>query len=235
MYITKCFREDEGGIFNWNEYFSSSKSTKVNPPAFLLDTVESIKKHLKEGGFNMTIAMNKVMNVLLKDINIQDPQVLELGAATGFLTKWIINKYGGNGTLVDNNYSSYEAYCKDSKVVQDKISYLVEDIFNLKLDSQFDITCSFGLIEHFVDKKEVIEVHKRYLKKDALSIIIIPLDSPLTRTFFEVHPELNLGYRELLTESEFVEILKNNGLCLLNCAITSGYVYDFIAAVCKVK
>ncbi|NOU17163.1 MAG: methyltransferase domain-containing protein [Bacteroidales bacterium] len=232
MYITKSITGDIGENFNWNEYFSS-KSMPSDSPSQIFDIIQAVKKHLKEGGFNMTIAMNRVMNILLKDIKIHEPKVLELGAATGFFTKWIISKYGGKGLLIDNNYSSYEAFCKDSKVIQDLISYKVEDIFKLKLEEQFDITCSFGLIEHFVDKKEVLDVHKKYLKNDALSIIIVPLDSPLTRTFFEVHPELNLGYRELLTESEFTSILSCNGFQVINTAITSGYVYDFIAAACK--
>jgi len=234
MYITKSITGDTGENFNWNEYFSS-KLMPSDSPSQIFDIIQAVKKHLKEGGFNMTIAMNKVMNILLKDIKIHEPKILELGAATGFFTKWIISKYGGKGLLIDNNYSSYEAFCKDSKVIQDLISYKVEDIFKLKLEEQFDITCSFGLIEHFVDKKEVLDVHKKFLKKDALSIIIVPLDSPLTRTFFEVHPELNLGYRELLTESEFNSILNSNGFQVINTAITSGYVYDFIAAACKVN
>lgn len=233
MYITKCNIKNIGENFNWEDYFTSIKSSEIEPSQ-QLDVILSVKKHLKENGFNMTIAMNKVMNVLLKNIEIKEPKILELGAATGFLTKWLVNRFGGTGLLIDNNTSSYEAFCKNSKSVQDKISYKVENIFNLRLDESFDISCSFGLIEHFSDKKEVIEVHKKFLKKEALSIIIVPLDTPLTRTFFEVHPELNLGYRELLTEAEFIDILAGNGLKILKTAVTSGYVYDFVTAVCLV-
>ena len=50
------------------------------------------------------------MKNLLAEINLDNPQILELGAATGVLTRWLISQYGGNGVLVDKNKSSLNAY-----------------------------------------------------------------------------------------------------------------------------
>jgi SAM-dependent methyltransferase len=231
MYLTENLNEVKDA-FSWQDYLPNKGKTDKLTHEYLLRMFERLRKHLKENGFNMTIALNKTMKTLLENIEIKNPEILELGAATGYLTKWLINQYGGNGTLVDSSDSSFQSFLKDSQNYA-SLNYVVQDIFSLNLNKKYDITCSFGLIEHFSDKKDVIEVHKKFLKETGYAIILVPYDSPLTRTYFEVHPEVNLGYRELINETEFKEILANNKLKVIKTSITIGYVYDFIAAVCK--
>jgi 2-polyprenyl-3-methyl-5-hydroxy-6-metoxy-1,4-benzoquinol methylase len=103
------------------------------------------------------------------------------------------------------------------------------------LDKNFDIVCSFGLIEHFVDKQAVLDVHKNFAAPNGIIIILVPMNTPLSRTFLEVHPELNLGYRELLSEKEFKDILIHGGFEIIRTAVSQYYSYDFIGAVCVVQ
>jgi 2-polyprenyl-3-methyl-5-hydroxy-6-metoxy-1,4-benzoquinol methylase len=231
MYLTENLSEIKDA-FSWQNYLPNKGKVDKMSHEDLSRIFEKLRKHLKENGFNMTIALSKAMKTLLKDIEIKDPEILELGAATGYLTKWLINQYGGNGTLIDSSEASHEAFLKDHQNYK-SLTYIVQDIFALDLDKKFDITCSFGLIEHFSDKKDVIEVHKKFLKETGYTIILVPYDSPLTRAYYDLHPEVNLGYRELINETEFKEILKSCNLNIIKTSITSGYVYDFIAAVCK--
>ena len=235
MYLTKDLIKENGENFNWNEYLPNKKvepgkQTIPNSSEIILET----RKILQENGYNMTIAFSKVMNELLEGTVITNPEIIELGAATGFTSKWLLNKFGGNALLIDNSEASYETYFKDSKNYK-SITYKVEDIFKLSTEKEFDITCSFGLIEHFIDKTEVLKIHQKFLKREGYSIILIPLDSPLSRVFYEVHHELNLGYRELLTENEFKDVLIKSGFTVLKMASTKNYVYDFGAALCKIN
>jgi 2-polyprenyl-3-methyl-5-hydroxy-6-metoxy-1,4-benzoquinol methylase len=112
------------------------------------------------------------------------------------------------------------------------ITYLNADLFHLELEEEFDLICSFGLIEHFVEKQAVLAAHKKFAASNANIIILVPLDSPLTRAFLEVHPELNLGYRELLSEKELKRILTRNALHVIRMNISQGYCYDFVGALC---
>jgi SAM-dependent methyltransferase len=150
----------------------------------------------------------------------------------GFLTRWLLSQYGGSGVLVDKSQASSRTYHRMQDNLKKYITYLNADLFHLELEEEFDLICSFGLIEHFVDKQAVFAAHKKFAASNANIIIIVPLDSPLTRAFLEVHPELNLGYRELLSEQEFKRILTRNALHVIRMNISQGYSYDFVGAVC---
>ena len=101
----------------------------------------------------------------------------------------------------------------------------------MELAERFDLVCSFGLIEHFIDKRPVLEIHRKFIAPGGVIVIIVPMDTPLTRAFFELHPELNLGYRELLKEKEFKRILTQQGMKILRTQASKGYVYDFLGAL----
>jgi hypothetical protein len=105
----------------------------------------------------------------------------------------------------------------------------------LKPGPSFDLVCSFGLIEHFRHKHAVIDIHKTFVHSRGFVVIIVPLGTPLTRVFFEIHPELNFGYRELMTLPELRDCLEQENLNPINTSLSSGYVYDFAAVVCQTR
>jgi SAM-dependent methyltransferase len=235
MYITTVWNGEKGNDFDWDAFFSEELQgdilKKIDPKAMFA----MLRKHLSENKFKMTFALSKVMRELLNALPVkQNPRILELGAATGFLSRWLIGKYGGEGVLVDNNRSSYDAFTAMNDPLKSKFTYLLEDLFTLELDEAFDIVCSFGLVEHFPCKQKVMEAHTKFVSGDGFVIILVPMDTPLTRAFLEVHPELNLGYRELMTEKELKKMLNDAGLNILKTGVSFGYSYDFAGAVCEV-
>ena len=232
MYLTTVYKNKCTENFDWESYFKLESSSEIIDQIDHAKIISILRKHLKEDKFRLTFVMTKLLRDLLKGIEIKSPTVLELGAATGFLTRWIIGKYGGRGTLVDKSKASYEKYISLKDSLAKYITYLNEDIFEMELHEKFDLVCSFGLVEHFVEKQAVISVHKEYVAANGFVLILVPLDSPLTRVFLEIHPELNLGYRELLSEKEFKEILNQNGLRIIRTKKSQGYCYDFIGAIC---
>jgi len=220
--------------FDWEMYFFPGSAEKIIEKMEPGTIISRAREHLKENKFRLTLALNKMMGKLLKGREPHNPRTLELGAATGVLTRWFIEQYGGTGVLVDNSEASFQAYNTMKYDLKHYMTYIKADLFELELDERFDMVCSFGLIEHFEDKKNVIEVHKRFVIPGGMIVIIVPMDTPLTRTFFELHPELNLGYRELLKEREFKDILTRHGLEVIRTRSSSGYSYDFLGSICEV-
>ena len=239
MYKTKIYgtnnREDDKN-FDWQAFFSREDADKIFETIDLKKLVTSLREYLKEDRFKMTFVLGKMMQLLLKEVKLtRNPRILELGAATGFLSRWLLSQYGGTAVLVDNSKASYQAYCSLKNPFKKAITYVNRDIFLLELTGTFDLVCSFGLIEHFVDKKEVIEIHRQFLAPGGFILILVPLDTPLTRVFWELHPELNRGYRELVTENECYDLLEENGLEIIGTQNSFGYSYDFIGALCRKK
>lgn len=234
MYVTEIndnYLEDN---FDWTTYFDNHVSEDILNEVNYKEIFFRIREWIKEDKFSMNLSLSKLIKNLLKNFHIKEPNILELGAATGLLTRVLISMYGGRGTLVDNCEESYQRFINTNSEVSDKINYVIQDIFQLEMEQKYDVVCSFGLIEHFVDKREIMNVHKKFLKKDGYLIILIPLDSNLSRAFFEIHPELNLGYRELLNRTEFREILIGSGFKVLRIEKSYDYSYDYIAAICQV-
>ena len=232
MYKTEIFKNESKDSFDWETYFLTEYSSGIIDQIDTLRMISRLRMHLKEDKFRFSFSLTRLMRELLKGIEIKSPKILELGAATGFLTRWLIIKYGGSGVLVDKSKASFRIYNAIQDNLKKHITYLNVDLFHLELEEKFDLICSFGLIEHFVDKQAVFAAHKKFAASNANIIILVPLDSPLTRAFLEVHPELNLGYRELLSEKELKRILTRNALHVIRMNISHGYCYDIVGALC---
>lgn len=219
--------------FDWTTFFKEGKKSED----YEIDSLPILKKirvHLKENNLELGILFTRLFDQLFSGIKIPaNPNIIELGAATGFLTRFLVEKLNGTGLLVDRCEQSYKLYQSQNQNKTTKISYLISDIFELNQTNKFDIVCSFGLIEHFEDKTKILDVHRNLISSEGIIIIIIPMDTPLTRCYYEAYPELNLGYRELLRKDELLSILKTNHLSVLQCQASQGYKYDFLTAICK--
>ena len=219
--------------FDWSRYFNDKQPPTSSDHANISSLEKRIREHLKEDRFEISLVLTKTMRALLKQTPIpSNPSILELGAATGFLTRWLLDKYDGKGLLVDNNESAKQQFINLKANDHYEIDYLQKDFFNLDLNSKFDIVGSFGLIEHFADKADVMQTHAKFVKPGGYLIILAPLDTRLSRVYWEVHQELNLGYRELLSEKAFKAIFEHcPDFKLLATEKSYGYAYDFIAGI----
>jgi SAM-dependent methyltransferase len=237
MYLTKNIKQfkNQKEYFDWESYFAGGVGQAAHTGEMLDAPNLSMKNHLQENPFHLTLVLSRMMLKLFQglEFKIDSPRILELGAGTGFLTRWLISRYKGSGVLVDSSKAAYEEFLTKKDPFVRQVNYINQDIFTLNLEESFDLVCSFGLIEHFKDKKAVIDVHKKFIAPGGWVLILVPLDTPQTRLFFEVHMELNFGYRELLTLEEFKGILKEQNLEVTAAAVSQGYVYDFAAAACR--
>jgi SAM-dependent methyltransferase len=233
MYVTRITARPVDGDFDWNGYFSARRHASILEGLDCRGLLERVRALLAEDTAALTLSLTRVLRALLRDTPLTRPRILELGAATGYLARWLLHRYGGRATLVDSSPGSHAAYLAVHDPVKEHIDYVRGDLFAVDLPRDFDLTCSFGLIEHFVDKAEVLAAHRRHLKEGGRSLIVIPVDSRLTRVFYEVHPEQNLGYRELLTVAELRAALAGAGFEVLGVEVSRNFVYDYAAALCR--
>lgn len=163
---------------------------------------------------------------LLKGIQLRNPRLLELGAGTGVIPQKLILLYGGSAVLVDNNLKAYDLF-QQFRLEKLDVKYLVEDIFNLQFQDKFDIVCSDGLLEHFFDKKRVLELHKKAVKPNGYIIIFVPHDSIIFRQLNKGGPKC--GSEELFKMDDLISVCKINGLKVIN---TVAYFFE-IGVLCK--
>lgn len=144
-------------------------------------------KHWKEnyGNFSWKIwgwIINRAYKNLLKNVNLSDPKILELGSGSG-INSLTISKIlkAKEITLVDFNKKALEI---SKKLIKDSnlglnVKYLYKNIFDLSLNEKFNIVHSEGLIEHFYGKNrlEVFGKHVEFCKEGGFIIIFVPYKS----------------------------------------------------------
>lgn len=92
--------------------------------------------------------------------------------------------------------------------------FKVDDIFNIPKEEKYDLVCSFGLIEHFSNYKDVIEIHADLLKPGGILLITTPnMRLGMQRFFREILDKGNLKahYLPSMKPAVWAEILKENG------------------------
>lgn len=126
--------------------------------------------------------MAKAYKKLLKDVNLDDPKILELGSGSGANSLKIAEIFKTRDiTLVDFNESALEVSkrLKEASDLDLDIKYLNQNILELDLDRKFDIVHSEGLIEHFYgeDRVAAFKSHIDFCAQDGFIIIFVPRKS----------------------------------------------------------
>lgn len=101
---------------------------------------------------------------------------IELGGFPGKFSIFFKKYYNLNPTLIDFHFDKniFNNLLNINGLVLGQIKTIQADIFTHKPENQYDMVCSFGLIEHFTDLEEILKVHKKYMKPDALLLITLP-------------------------------------------------------------
>lgn len=112
---------------------------------------------------------------LLNRFIIPGMKVLDIGCAPGKTLAWAVKKKQADVTGVDYSQDGIEI----SKWLFEQMSlkghFLCEDIFKTTLpEKTFDLVISAGVIEHFDDPSEIIDIHLRLTKPGGVALITIP-------------------------------------------------------------
>lgn len=120
-------------------------------------------KHWKNnyGNFIWKIWVRRITSAyktLLKQVNVNNPKILELGSGSGANSLAIAKLLKAKDiTLVDYNSYALEIskrLFKESNV-DFNVTYLNSNITDVNINEQFDIVHSEGLIEHFYGEERV--------------------------------------------------------------------------------
>jgi 2-polyprenyl-3-methyl-5-hydroxy-6-metoxy-1,4-benzoquinol methylase len=124
------------------------------------------------------ILTRKIISILLKKYgSIKGLKTIEIGAGTGKISG-VLAKKGAEVTILDyseNAINSSKKFFEDNNL---KANFILNDAFNIKdeLNSNFDISMSFGTAEHFTGnrRKEIIKIHFDVLKENGVTFIQTP-------------------------------------------------------------
>lgn len=120
----------------------------------------------------------KIVFILLKKYgSLKGLKIIEIGAGNGSVSG-VLAKNGGSVTILDyskNAIKTSKKFFKDNNI---RAKFILGDAFNInkKLLSKFDVSLSFGTIEHYVgqERQEIIKVHFDVLNKGGVSFICVP-------------------------------------------------------------
>lgn len=111
---------------------------------------------------------------LIKDRNIKT--VIELGGFPGYYSVFLKKYFNLKTTLFD--YFIHPEITQDLLVFNDltakDITIIEADLFTYQPLEKYDLVASFGLIEHFLDTKEIISKHLIFLNDEGTLFITLP-------------------------------------------------------------
>lgn len=113
---------------------------------------------------------------LLVTNNSENPPktIMEIGGYPGRYIAYLADKYNLIPTSIDYN-SDREKIEETFKAFDIKEYEIIQaDIFNHKVDLQYDIVISNGFIEHFENYNEVLDKHCNYLKEGGTLFVLVP-------------------------------------------------------------
>lgn len=109
-------------------------------------------------------------------------------------------------------------------------NFYCDDFFKVSFDNTYDIVCSFGFIEHFVNYKDVLLRHLSIVSSDGIIIVSTPnFKGFLQRVLHKLLDKSNLDrhYLPSMDPLDWKKILTNNGCEIIFCGYIGGF--DFWA------
>lgn len=166
----------------------------------------------------------------LEKKKISNPSIVEVGCGCGEFTARMLEKFGGNGVLIDKSSNALKVARNNFKSRGLDVEFKMADLFKLDIRKKFDIVHSEGLIEHFKgeEQKKVVDVHKKLLKKGGFLVISVPRPSMLYRIwrfYKEKRNDWPFGYEKAMTKEDLRKVLKASGFKILKVLEKGRYSF----------
>ncbi|CAN5292811.1 hypothetical protein BH09BAC1_BH09BAC1_16290 [soil metagenome] len=127
--------------------------------------------------------------------NIQT--AIELGGFPGTYSVYLKKKYNLESAFLDYvvHEKVLETFLHANELKRTDIKALEADLFNHNITEQFDLVYSLGLIEHFLNTKEILQAHLDFVKPNGVLLIIVPnflglngwLQKKVDKEFYDKH------------------------------------------------
>jgi len=115
-----------------------------------------------------------IMGKLIADKGIKT--AIELGGFPGYYSTYL-KKYQHLDTTLFDYYIDEDIINRllEKNGLQPGDIHIIEsDLFTYQAKANYDMVCSFGLIEHFSDTKDIIKHHLQFLKPGGVLFITLP-------------------------------------------------------------
>jgi len=124
--------------------------------------------------------------------------LLEIGFAPGKLLSWTASILGMKVSGLDYSPTGIRTAKELFTSLGLNGDLRCEDVFDTTFNcGSFDLVCSFGLIEHFDDPREIVRRHVQLAKAGGVILIVVPRYSGLYGRLQHFFDEQNLGLHNL--------------------------------------
>jgi 2-polyprenyl-3-methyl-5-hydroxy-6-metoxy-1,4-benzoquinol methylase len=168
--------------------------------------------------------LHKIFKQAMSGRSTEGRKLLEIGCGNSGWLPYFKKEFGFEVYGID--YS--EEGCRQAEMILERErvegTIYCTDAFSPGEDlvAEFDVVCSFGVVEHFSDTVQTLDTFSKYLKKDGLLITTIPnmcgvngwLHKKLNRGLYDIHVPID---REQLAAAA-----EACGLELLSCGYYVG-------------
>ncbi|QKJ31551.1 class I SAM-dependent methyltransferase [Mucilaginibacter mali] len=116
----------------------------------------------------------EIMGKLIAEKGVKN--AIELGGFPGYYSTYL-KKYQKLDTTLFDYYIDEDIInrlLERNGLKPGDIHIIESDLFNYKVEQPYDMVCSFGLIEHFSDTKDIISRHLQFLKPGGVLFITLP-------------------------------------------------------------
>ncbi len=133
---------------------------------------ESKKNLIFKVNYNYTFA--PLLRKIINDRKIKT--VIELGGFPGYYSVFLKKFFSLNATLFD--YFIHPQIIRELLVFNQlsitDIDIIEADLFNYQPLKKYDLVTSFGLVEHFLDTKDIIAKHLEFLNNEGTIFVTLP-------------------------------------------------------------
>jgi|SRR6185369_11839030 len=200
------------------------ESNKLTTKEFWSDGWKDI--HLPARYFYNDYSRKIIASLLEKVIPLSAVSFLEIGGCPGRWADFFHTKYKMVSDSMDYDENNIEILKENYRLIGINGEVFLGDITdtNVKPDRKYDVVLSEGLIEHFIDSKDVFENHLKYLKSGGILIIGVPniKKSWLYDYFARFDARGYVGYRHV-GKSELEGYAKKCDLEILYCGYTGVF------------
>ena len=174
----------------------------------------------KKGLSNYSIRkIDAVYSKYLSNFKGKNAKVLELGCGNSVFLSYFHQQYGLE--IYGLDYS--ELGCKQTEKILERDGLKGEiiqgDIFNppQELIGNFDVVCSFGVLEHFEDSVNTINAFKKFLKPGGILITTVPYLKGATGILQKIMNKPVFDIHVLMNKSDLNSYLTKAGLTINYC------------------
>lgn len=172
--------------------------------------------------FEKCLAINKKLDSLFKRfLDKGGKKILEIGCARAKQLIYFAKEFGYEVYGIDYSEKGVEIAKENLRIAGVEGTILCEDIFQTSFEEEsFDIVYSMGLIEHFENPAEIIDIHIKLLKKGGTLIITVPnfrdsLSFTLNKIMGKEKRLLETHNLSIMDKKALSELLQGKGIKIL--------------------